>query len=220
MTWLDALGFLGASLTLCVYSMRRMIPLRIIGICANIVFIIYGLLGPIYPQLFLHGVLLPLNIYRLREMILLIGKVKAASRADLNMDWLKPHMKRRRAKRGEVLFSKGDISDALYYSVSGRYRLIEIDQEISAGQVIGEIGLIAPGNRRTLTVECIEDGDLLTVTYDHVKELYFQNPTFGFYFLELISQRLFKDIERLQEQVMARETQPVAMPASPTPSPG
>lgn len=198
MAWVDLLGYFGASLTLCVYSMKRMIPLRIVGICANCVFITYGFLAAVYPQMVLHGLLLPINIYRLREMVLLIREVKSAANTNLDMEWLKPHMRHHVAKKGDVLFRKGDVSEAMFYSVSGRYRLQEIDQEIGPAQLIGEIGLIAPDNKRTLTFECIEDGTLLTVTYDHVKELYFQNPTFGFYFLQLISQRLFKDIERLQ----------------------
>ena len=105
-----------------------------------------------------------------------------------------------------MLFRKGDLSSDMFYTLTGRYRLNEIGQEVGPGQVIGEIGLIAPDNKRTLTFECIEDGDLLTISYDHVKELYFQNPEFGFYFLQLISQRLFKDIDRLQERGLPIQT--------------
>jgi CRP-like cAMP-binding protein len=97
-----------------------------------------------------------------------------------------------------VLFHKGDLSSAMFYTVTGRYRLNEIGQDIGPGQVIGELGLIAPHNKRTLTFECIEEGELLAISYGQVKQLYFQNPSFGFYFLQLTSQRLFKDIERLQ----------------------
>jgi len=198
MHWVDILGYFGASLTLCVYSMKRMIPLRIVGICANCVFIAYGFLAEVYPQMALHSLLLPINIFRLREMLQIIGKVKAASRSDQNMEWLKPYMTRQTVKRGEMLFQKGDLSSAMFYTLTGRFRLKEIGQEVEPGQLIGEIGLIAPENKRTLSFECVEDGDLLTISYDHVKQLYFQNPEFGFYFLQLISQRLFKDIERLQ----------------------
>lgn len=200
MPWVEILGYFGASLTLCVYSMKRMIPLRVVGICANSVFVVYGLLAAVYPQMILHAILLPINVYRLREMILLVNKVKVASHSDLNMEWLKPHMKRRVTKRGEVLFNKGDPSSDMFYTLTGRYRLNEIKLDIEPGQLIGEIGLIAPENKRTLTFECIEEGELLTISYDHVKQLYFQNPAFGFYFLELISKRLFKDIERLQHR--------------------
>jgi CRP-like cAMP-binding protein len=198
MFWVEIIGWIGALLTLGTYSMKRMIPLRIIGIFSNIFFMAYGFLAPVYPQLVLHAVLLPLNALRLREMLQLIDKVKAASRGDLNMEWLIPFMTARAAKGGEVLFRKGDLSLDMFYTVTGRYRLNEIGQDIGPGQVIGEIGLIAPDNKRTLTFECVEDGELLTISYSQVKQLYFQNPVFGFYFLQLISQRLFKDIERLQ----------------------
>lgn len=198
MFWIEIVGYIGALLTLGTYSMKRMIPLRVIGIGSNIFFMAYGFLAPVYPQLVLHAVLLPLNAFRLREMHQLIGKVKAASQGDLNMEWLIPFMTARTAKSGEVLFHKGDLSSAMFYTVTGRYRLNEIGQDVGPGQVIGEIGLIAPDNKRTLTFECIEDGELLTISYSQVKQLYFQNPVFGFYFLQLTSQRLFKDIERLQ----------------------
>jgi hypothetical protein len=147
MHWVEILGYAGALLTLGTYSMKRMIPLRVVGICANCVFIAYGLLVPVYPQLMLHIVLLPLNAIRLREMLQLIGKVKAASQGDLNMDWLKPFMAKRSAKQGEVLFHKGELSSAMFFTVTGRYRLNE---------VIGEIGLIAPDNKWTLTFECVD----------------------------------------------------------------
>ncbi len=198
MSWIELIGYLGVVLNLGVYSSRRMIPLRIFGICTNCAFIIYAYLAGVYPQLLVNILILPINIYRLWEMVVLINKVKGAMRTGIDMEWLKPYMRRKLVKKGDVIFRKGEASDALYYSGTGRYRLAEIDQEFGSGQVFGEIGLIAPDNKRTLTVECIEDGTLLTVSYDHVKELYFQNPTFGFYFLQLISQRLFKDIERLK----------------------
>jgi CRP/FNR family transcriptional regulator, cyclic AMP receptor protein len=198
MSSIDLLGYVGALITLAVYSMKTMIPLRVAGICANIVFIAYGLLGKIYPALFLHLVLLPLNATRLYQMLQLTEKVKVASRGDLSMDWLKPYMTKRAVKAGEVLFRRGDLSGTMYFTVTGRYRLAETNTEVAPGEVIGEIGLIAPDNKRTMSFECIEDGELLTIGYSQVKQLYYQNPKFGFYFLQLTSQRLFKDIERLE----------------------
>ena len=201
MDWIDALGYFGALITLATYSMKTMIPLRISGICANVVFIVYGLLSQIYPSLFLHVILLPLNSYRLYQMRQLVEKVKLASRGDLNMDWLKPFMTRRLVKTGEALFHMGDVSSDMFYTVTGRYRLPEMGSEIGPGQLIGEIGLIAPGNKRTLSFECLEDGELLAISYSQVKQIYYQNPKFGFYFLQLISQRLFQDIEILKEKI-------------------
>jgi CRP/FNR family transcriptional regulator, cyclic AMP receptor protein len=133
-------------------------------------------------------------------MLQLVSKVKTASKGDLNMNWLKPFMSKCSVQRGDVLFHKGDLAVAMFYTITGRFRLKEIGQDIVAGQIIGELGLVAPGNKRTLTFECIEAGELLTISYAQVKQLYFQNPQFAFYFLQLISQRLFQDIDRFIEK--------------------
>jgi CRP/FNR family cyclic AMP-dependent transcriptional regulator len=204
-SWIEALGYLGALLVFGTYSMKTMIPLRIIGLCSNCVFIVYGYMAPVYPQLLLHGVLLPLNALRLYQMLQLVGKVRTASQGDLNMDWLKPFMSKRACKAGELIFRKGDLASAMFFTVSGRYRLNEIEQDVGPGEVIGEVGLIAPDNKRTLTFGCIEDGEVLTISYEQVKEIYFQNPQFGFYFLQLLSRRLFQDIARLQEKARSEK---------------
>jgi hypothetical protein len=201
MHWVEAIGYLGVLLTVSTYSMSRMIPLRLIGICANCVFITYGVLAPSYPQLFLHVILLPLNVFRMWGMLQLIKDATVASEGDLNMEWLKPYMTTRSCKAGEVIFRRGELASAVFYVMSGRYRLNEIAADVSPGEVIGEVGLIAPENKRTLTFECLEDGELGTISYPKVKQLYFQNPKFGFYFLQLISQRLFRDIGRLEERL-------------------
>ncbi len=201
MFWIEAIGYLGALLTIGTYSMKTMIPLRISGICANCIFITYGILAPVYPQLILHSVLLPLNIARLVQMIRLTKKVSEASNGDLSIEWLKPFMSRRTVKQGELLFRKGDSSGLMFYPVSGRYRLNETGIEIGPGQLVGEIGLISPDNKRSATIECIEDGELFSITYQNVKQLYFQNPKFGFHLLQLIGQRLFDNIRRLEEKL-------------------
>jgi CRP-like cAMP-binding protein len=199
--WIDVLGYLGVVLVLGTYSMTTMIPLRIIGLCANCAFILYGYFASVYPQLLLHGLLLPLNSLRLYQMLQLIEKVKIASQGDLNMSWLKPFMSKRVCKADEVLFRKGEPADTLLYTVSGKYRLTEVAADVGPGELVGELGLVAPGNRRTLSFKCLEDGEVLTISYAAVKQLYFQNPEFGFYFLQLISQRLFQDVARLEERV-------------------
>ena len=47
-------------------------------------------------------------------------------------------------------------------------------------------------------MECVESGDVLTITYDRLLEIYFQNPKFGYYFLRLSSERLLQNIARLE----------------------
>jgi CRP-like cAMP-binding protein len=69
------------------------------------------------------------------------------------------------------------------------------------GQVVGEMGFMSPNNTRTLTLECMEAGEVLSISYDEVRQLYFQNPQFGFYFLRLTSERLFHNMERMEEEI-------------------
>ena len=209
----DFVGYIGAILTIATYSMRTMIPLRAVGICANCLFIAYGYFGPAYPQLLLHGILLPLNGLRLYQMIQLVAMVKSASENDLSMDWVKGFTSTRGCRAGETIFAKGDVADAMYYAVAGRYRLDEIGVEIAPGQVVGEMGWVAPNQRRTQTFTCIEPGQLLVITYRQVKLLYFQNPRFGFFFLKLITQRLFANQQKAEERlelILRDRPQPIA----------
>jgi CRP-like cAMP-binding protein len=66
---------------------------------------------------------------------------------------------------------------------------------------MGELGFLSPDNRRTATVQCLEDGQVLTITYEKLLEIYFQNPQFGYYFLVLTSQRLLENNARLQAEI-------------------
>ncbi|HEY7231032.1 MAG TPA: cyclic nucleotide-binding domain-containing protein [Pseudolabrys sp.] len=203
--WPMWFGYAAVISSIITCAMKTMIPLRIVSMTCNTLFIIYGFFGGIYPTLVLNLVLLPLNTLRLHQMRKLIQDVEAAaSMGETSIDWLKPFMSRRRFRKGDIVFHKGDVADAMYYSVSGRYQLREMNIELPAGQVFGDLGLLAPGNQRTQTIECIEDGEVLTATYQQVKELYFQNPQFGFYFLRLTSERLFDNISRLEREIVQK----------------
>ncbi len=89
----------------------------------------------------------------------------------------------------------------MLYIVSGRFRLVESGIELPVGAIVGEFGMLSPSNVRTQTLECIESGLILSVSYSKVEELYVQNPAFGFYFLRLASARLFQNIATLQRQL-------------------
>lgn len=195
-------GYAAVASSVITCAMKTMIPLRIVSMTCNALFIVYGFFSGIYPTLILNLILLPLNTLRLHQMRKLIEDVEAAaSYGETSIDWLKPFMSRGKFRKGDIVFRKGDQADAMYYSVSGRYRLQEMGIEIPTGQVFGDLGLLAPDNRRTQTIECIEDGEVLTATYQQVKELYFQNPQFGFYFLRLTTERLFDNIGRLEKEL-------------------
>ena len=65
----ESLGYFAASLVLAAFCMRSMWGLRITAISSNVAFIGYGYAGDLMPVLILHLLLLPVNIYRLAELI-------------------------------------------------------------------------------------------------------------------------------------------------------
>jgi CRP-like cAMP-binding protein len=174
--------------------MKTMVPLRIAGIISNFLFIGYGYVLDAYPVLILHLVLLPLNIVRLRQMLKLIKQIEDATKDDLNLEWVKPFSTTMSAAVGDVLFLRGDPADEMFFIVSGRFRVSERNVDLEAGEVFGELGLLNAGQARTASVECVESGELLQITYEQVRQLYLQDSKFGFYFLHLVARRLFHNL--------------------------
>ena len=66
--------------------------------------------------------------------------------------------------------------------------------------------MLAPDRARTQTLQCSESGEMLQITYEQVKQLYYQNPEFGFYFMQLATRRLFENISSLERDLAARKT--------------
>ncbi|HYW63689.1 MAG TPA: cyclic nucleotide-binding domain-containing protein, partial [Bradyrhizobium sp.] len=182
-------------------SMRTMIPLRIFAILTNVVLIATAIPSHNYLVMLVQSLVLVLNSYRLHQMLQLVRDVKKSVNSDLSMEWLKPFMTEQKCAAGEVLFYKDEKAESMFYILSGRFRLVESGIELPVGAIVGEFGMLSPSNLRTQTLECIEAGVLLSVSYAQVEELYVQNPAFGFYFLRLASARLFQNIERLEQQL-------------------
>ena len=201
MTWVEALGWFGAALAIAGSAMKTIIPLRCIGIATNLVALIYAYFMGLYPSMTVNLILLPLNGVRLYQMLHLIRQVRQASKSDLSMEWLKPFMTRRKVKTGDLLFAKGESATCMFFTLSGRYRLKELNIELLQGQLVGEMGFLSPDHRRTQTLECLEAGEVLSISYDEVRQLYFQNPEFGFYFLRLTSERLFHNMGQMEAEI-------------------
>jgi CRP-like cAMP-binding protein len=113
-------------------------------------------------------------------------------------------MTERKYRRGDKLCKKDDVATEMFLTVTGKFLVREISVEIPPGRLVGELGFLTPNQRRTATVECIEDGQVMTITYEKLLEIYFQNPQFGYYFVVLTSQRLLENISRL-EGIIAQE---------------
>jgi len=186
-------------------TMKTMIPLRVFSILLNIVLIATAIPAHNYLVIVVQFVVLVLNSYRLHQMLQLVRDVRKSVNSDLSMDWLKPFMTEHKWKTGEILFYKDEKAEDMLYIVSGRFRLVESGIEFPVGAIVGELGLLSPSNIRTQSLECIENGVVLSVSYSKVEELYVQNPEFGFYFLRLSSARLFDNIDKLEKR-LAQQT--------------
>ena len=201
----NMLAFTGAIFFVATLMVRTIVPLRIIGIISNVFFIAYGALAGSASTFFLYLLSLPINAIRLRQMLTLVKKARVSAQGDLSMDWLRPFMNPRKYRKGDVLFHKGDAAKEMFLTVTGKFLVTEIGVELPPGRMMGELGFVDPKNRRTQTVECIEDGDVMTITYEKLLELYFQNPEFGYYFLRLTTERLMQNISRLEGIVEANK---------------
>jgi CRP-like cAMP-binding protein len=109
-------------------------------------------------------------------------------------------MKPRKLKKGTVLFQKGDEADRLYCLVDGEIELAEIGVMLEPGKVFGEIAFFAPDKRRTHTARCVTECTVLSVDEETLKQLYFQNPSFGFHLIGLVAGRLSQDVRRIERR--------------------
>ena len=65
----DGVGFLAAGLVFAAFGMKEMAALRIVAMCSNLAFIVYGVGLDLTPVWLLHAVLLPLNGWRLLQAL-------------------------------------------------------------------------------------------------------------------------------------------------------
>lgn len=69
MFWIEVIGFCGSALAILTYWMREMIPLRIVAVLGCLCFLAYALLIGAYPLIVMEAILLPINLYRLAELL-------------------------------------------------------------------------------------------------------------------------------------------------------
>ncbi|MEO5843446.1 MAG: cyclic nucleotide-binding domain-containing protein [Caldimonas sp.] len=188
---------------------KTMVPLRWLAVLSNFGFLGYGILHPSFVMALMHGILLPINVVRLGEMTRLTRRVEAVTNnPDRSGIWLRPYMKSSKRKAGDVLFRLGDEAEHLYILVEGRVDFPEVNASVGPGDMFGEIAFFSPERRRTLTACCGVDCALLSIDQSTVRQLYFQNPGFGFEIVGLVAGRLSADVARLRAQII--EHAPIA----------
>jgi CRP-like cAMP-binding protein len=208
-------ALVGAIFFVATLLTQTMVPLRVANMIGCAFFAAFGALSGTITTFLLYLLMVPINSLRLLQMLALVKKARSATQGDTSMEWLKPFMTERKYRKGDTLMKKGDPADEMLLTVTGKFLVTEIGVELPPGRLMGELGFLTPDNRRTATIECIEDGHVLTITYEKLLEIYFQNPQFGYYFLVLTSQRLLENLARLEGIIaQSKLAQPVATTGS------
>jgi len=137
-------------------------------------------------------------------------------------------MTRETFKKGDILFKAGDRADRMFYIARGSLRLTEIGKVITAGGLIGEMGILSPFQTRTVSAVCEEDLETFTISKDDVIRLFRQDSALAFQLVHLSIKRFIENLraeteakERIQSELrIARDIQAAMLPRIFPPFPG
>ena len=195
----ELLEYLAGAFGIYAFRAKTMIPLRVAATAACACGLAGGIAHVAGPTILVNAVMLPLNLWLLIEMRHLIRDSAAAAESasrPSGYDWLKPFMQRVEFPAGHVLFRKGDVGAEAFLVGSGEVHIPEHDAVVRSGDLLGEIGLLTTGNRRTATAVCRTSVRAWRISYDDMKQLCMQNPEFSLHLAEVIVRRYEANLRR------------------------
>jgi CRP/FNR family cyclic AMP-dependent transcriptional regulator len=207
MTFIELLGWLAAALVLLSFSLKTMVSLRVAAITSNVVFFAYGALAGITPIMVLHGLLFPLNLWRLHQMRNLLQVLRNVSTGRFSLEMLLPHMEVRQYKPGEIMFREGDKAEHLYLILKGQVLIDRVGVTLHRGELLGEMGLFTEQHQRTASAQCLTEVEAGRIGVEKFWQVFSQDPTFGTYVVRTMVQRFIKRQTSL-EQVVWEHTRP------------
>jgi CRP-like cAMP-binding protein len=97
-----------------------------------------------------------------------------------------------------LLFREGDQGDSLYLVLSGRVKAVLMAEDgrevilafLGPGELVGEMALFDPEERRTATVVTAEQSSLLILSGRQFMEVILQNPSIALSILRTLTRRL------------------------------
>jgi CRP/FNR family transcriptional regulator, cyclic AMP receptor protein len=106
--------------------------------------------------------------------------------------------RRRRFRRGEVVFHEGDTGDALHVIVGGRFaiRVSTPEGEIATlailgpGEIFGELALLDADDARTATMVATEAAETLSLSRAHFERLRERYPSVAEFLLSVLAEKL------------------------------
>ena len=171
--------------------MNTMLPLRILAIGSSVFFLIYGLLLQLWPLVGMEATLLPINVYRLWQLLSLRRRVNAAlTGGPPDFSIVKRYGRRRALAAGERVFARGEAADRIYLVDAGRVRIEDVGVEVAAGEVFGEIAFFTADATRTATATSAGETVVYELDKTRFMRLQFEDPGFGLAIMQLVTERL------------------------------
>src|SRR3954470_4769947 len=103
-TLANMFGFIGVIFFVATLLTQTMVPLRVANMIGCLFFAIFGALTGAITTFLLYLLMIPINAYRLRQMLVLVKKARSATQGDTSLEWLKPFMTERKYRKGDILF--------------------------------------------------------------------------------------------------------------------
>ena len=195
----ELIGFAASALVFLTFCMQTLLPLRLVAIASNVLFIAYGITAGLVPILILHAVLLPVNIWRTGQQLRLRQRLRRMLEEAPDTSLLVPFMTEARFPAGSVIFDKGDPADRLYVVLDGEVRVEEVGHEICTGGIFGEMGLFAADQQRSATVRAVGAVSAAWIDRATVIRMYLDHPDFALALTRLIASRLLENQHRLHD---------------------
>jgi CRP/FNR family cyclic AMP-dependent transcriptional regulator len=115
--------------------------------------------------------------------------------------------RRRRFRKGEVVFHRGDPADSLHLIVKGRFavRITTVFGQnallavYGPGHAFGELALLSPEAKRSATVAALEKGETHSVYRDDFARLQRRYPDVNNVLLALVAEKVRRSDERTIE---------------------
>lgn len=184
-------------------AMRTMPLLRLVGMAAAALTLAYGLVSEV-PWLSIAGAL-ALAAHAWRHLETRATVKRLAESEEPRPTTLFAFVGREQRPADEVLFRKGEAGAEMYLIVEGWVELVEIGKRLGPGQVLGELAMVVPSHKRSLTARTVTPVILARMTKRDMELTALQNPAFGFEMLRLVSRRLSDDIGRLEAELAKRD---------------
>lgn len=197
----DLIGFAASALVFLTFCMQTLLPLRIIAIASNILFIAYGIFAGLVPILILHAVLLPVNIWRTVQQLQMRDRIRRMFKKAPDTDMLLPFMTAINCAAGSVIFRRCDPADRLFVVLEGEVLVEEFERTIGKGEIFGEIGLFSAEGQRNATVRAIGAVSVAWIDRATVIKLFEDQPDFAMALTRLITSRLSENQQTLSARL-------------------